>query len=68
MILCICKNISESKFRTEIKSKSLEKFIRETGATTQCGSCKETLKQILLQEAHNKLVQESEKEVDILEI
>ena len=68
MILCICKNISESEFRTEIKSKSLEKFIRETGATTQCGSCKETLKQILLQEAHNKLVQESEKEVDILEI
>ena len=68
MILCICKNISESKFRTEIKSKSLEKFINETGVTTQCGSCKETLKQIILQEAHNKLVQESEKEVDILQI
>ena len=68
MILCICKNMSESKFRELIKDKSLEEVITESGITKQCGSCKETLKQIILQEAHSKLVQESEKPVDILQI
>ena len=68
MILCICKNISESKIRSELAFKPLEQVIRETGATTQCGSCKETLKQIILQQAYEKMAQNSEKQVDITQI
>lgn len=40
MILCICKNISEKRFK-ELKSKGLstQRCIKQLGLGTQCGIC-----------------------------
>ena len=60
MIVCICKNITESKLREMLSESSLETVIKETGLCTQCCSCKETVHQNVLENAVEKLENERE--------
>jgi bacterioferritin-associated ferredoxin len=46
MILCICKNISDSKAKELLKVMSLEDFQKKTGCSTQCRSCEPSLKEL----------------------
>lgn len=60
MIVCICKNINEATLRDMLSKKSLETVVKETGICTQCCTCKETIHQIVLENAMEKLENERE--------
>lgn len=56
MIVCICKNVSESDIREMLKYSDIEVIKDATGAGTQCTTCIETIK---------KIADEMKKSVDI---
>ena len=49
MIICVCKAVSESVLRERIAAgaRSLEQLARETGVTTDCGTCTATVLEML---------------------
>ena len=49
MIVCVCKGMSARAVREHIESgaRTLELLARETGVTTDCGTCRETILEIL---------------------
>jgi len=54
MIVCVCKNISESKLKELLKENTVENIINTTGLCTQCKTCNETVKRIVLENAVEK--------------
>lgn len=46
MIVCVCKNLSESRIREILANTNLSSLQELTGAGTQCQTCLETLIQI----------------------
>ena len=51
MIVCVCKNINETKMRELLAEASLETVINETGVCTNCCSCKQAIQNIVLENA-----------------
>jgi bacterioferritin-associated ferredoxin len=49
MIVCVCKAMSERAIRERIESgaRTLEELARETGVTTDCGTCTATVLEML---------------------
>jgi len=54
MIVCVCKNISESKLKSLLNENTIEKIINTTGLCTKCKTCKETVKRLVLENAMEK--------------
>jgi len=54
MIVCVCKNISESKLKSLLKENTVEHIINTTGLCTKCKTCKETVTKIILENALEK--------------
>jgi bacterioferritin-associated ferredoxin len=54
MIVCVCKAISASALRARIDSgaRTLAELARQTGVTTDCGTCAVTILE-MLEEAKN---------------
>lgn len=55
MIVCVCKNISESKLKELLKENTIEKIINTTGLCTNCKTCKDTVHKIVLENAFEEL-------------
>ena len=49
MIVCVCKNINETKMRELLAEASLETVMKETGVCTNCCSCKQAIQNIVLE-------------------
>ena len=49
MIVCVCKAMSASAVRERIESgaRTLKELARETGVTTDCGTCKATILEMI---------------------
>ncbi len=49
MIICVCKAISARELRARIDAgaRTLEQLARETGVTTDCGTCTATVLEML---------------------
>lgn len=56
MIVCVCKNISESELKDLLKNNSLESIINNTGLCTKCKTCKGTVSRLVLQNAQEKII------------
>jgi bacterioferritin-associated ferredoxin len=54
MIVCVCKNINETKMRELLAEAPLETVINETGVCTNCCSCKQKIQEIVLENAVEK--------------
>ena len=52
MIICVCKAVGERALREAIRAgaRSIAVLARETGASTDCGTCKEHLAELLADE------------------
>ncbi len=63
MILCVCKAMSESAVRERIVSgaRTLEELARETGVTTDCGTCKATILEIMQEYAGGDVADRTER-------
>jgi bacterioferritin-associated ferredoxin len=47
MIICICRNISESEIKQAILAKESHKdYTKRTGCSRQCGTCSKDVKQL----------------------
>jgi len=55
MILCVCKAITESEFKSLLEHNTLEAIIEDTGICTQCTSCKPRITEIILDKAHESI-------------
>ena len=51
MIVCVCKNINETKMRELLAEAPLEIVMKETGVCTNCCSCKQAIQNIVLENA-----------------
>ena len=49
MIICVCKAVSANMLRERIAAgaRTLEQLAQETGVTTDCGTCLETVLEML---------------------
>lgn len=54
MIVCVCKNISESKLKDLLRENSIEEIMNTTGLCTNCKTCKQTVQKIVLENAYEK--------------
>jgi len=52
MIICVCKAVGERALREAIRggARSIAELARETGASTDCGTCTEHLIELLAEE------------------
>ena len=51
MIVCVCKNISETQLKELLKENTVEHIMNTTGLCTKCKSCRETVRRIVLENA-----------------
>ena len=53
MIICVCKAVSANMLRERIAAgaRTLEQLAQETGVTTDCGTCLETVLEMLEESA-----------------
>jgi len=51
MIVCVCKNINETDLKQLLKENTIEHLMNTVGICRQCGTCKETVKRLLLENA-----------------
>lgn len=51
MIVCVCKNISETQLKELLKENTVEHIMNTTGLCTQCKTCRETVRRIVLENA-----------------
>lgn len=51
MIVCVCKNISETQLKELLKENTVEYIMNTTGLCTQCKTCRETVRRIVLENA-----------------
>ena len=56
MIVCVCKNITESELKELLKENTIEGIMAETGLCTKCQKCRETVKHLLLENAYESFV------------
>lgn len=55
MFICICNQVSDSQIRNLVdEGKSLEDIIFLTGASTQCGSCLDSLKDLVSKQLESR--------------
>lgn len=57
MIVCVCKNINETKLKELLQKHSVEHIMNTTGLCTKCKTCKETVHKLLLENATEKEVE-----------
>ena len=52
MIICVCKAIGEHALREAIRAgaRTIPELARKTGVTTDCGTCKEHIIELLAEE------------------
>ena len=51
MIVCVCKNISETQLKELLKENTVEYIMNTNGLCTQCKTCRETVRRIVLENA-----------------
>ena len=56
MIVCVCKNISESQLKQLLKENTIEGIMADTGLCTKCQKCNETVKKLVLENAYESFV------------
>jgi bacterioferritin-associated ferredoxin len=53
MIVCYCKSVTEKQILDAVRNNELEDLHERRGPGTGCGSCRDFLREIIIQEIDN---------------